>query len=408
MTILHRTFTYPALLPRYVTRFSCTGPSCEDNCCTGWSVSIDKKSFNEYKKIKNPILTERFTTKIRRVRSQASEANYGKIELTPPSHECPFMEERLCSIQRELGADKLSNICFSYPRRTRRFGELYEQALTLSCPEAARLALTQADAFDFIEDTIAVRPNDVRIIQKKNSLSLELMNDIRIFCLQLIQTDGFELWQKLAVLGIFCESLTNNILQGNDGEIKSKLNDFYGFVESGKIFEIVADIQPDHSSQVLGFVLNFTKRTANHEDKVWKIISSGLDIGTDANAVSAEKLTANYNTGLIRMKQTMAECPFLLEHYLLNEMFYQLFPFDGTSAFQHYLSIISRFGMLRLMLAAQCSTSDTLPNTAQLVQTVQIFCRVLQHNTDFHMQLDDFHKTHGWNKMENVFRFLPA
>ena len=81
MTVLHFTRTVPALIPRYVSRFSCIGPACEDNCCTGWRVSIDKKTFNAYRQSQHPQLRQGFSEHLARSRSQESQANYGRIKL---------------------------------------------------------------------------------------------------------------------------------------------------------------------------------------------------------------------------------------------------------------------------------------------------------------------------------------
>ena len=39
------------LIPAYYNKFSCIGSACEDTCCAGWKVSVDKVSFNKYRKI---------------------------------------------------------------------------------------------------------------------------------------------------------------------------------------------------------------------------------------------------------------------------------------------------------------------------------------------------------------------
>ena len=38
------------LKPHYYDRFQCIANECRDSCCIGWSVYIDKKSYNKYKK----------------------------------------------------------------------------------------------------------------------------------------------------------------------------------------------------------------------------------------------------------------------------------------------------------------------------------------------------------------------
>jgi len=37
------------LIPDYFPEFSCLGASCEDTCCAGWKVTVDKTTFQKYR-----------------------------------------------------------------------------------------------------------------------------------------------------------------------------------------------------------------------------------------------------------------------------------------------------------------------------------------------------------------------
>ena len=39
------------LQPEYMKAFSCIGPACEDSCCIGLRVDLDKETYQKYKKI---------------------------------------------------------------------------------------------------------------------------------------------------------------------------------------------------------------------------------------------------------------------------------------------------------------------------------------------------------------------
>jgi lysine-N-methylase len=412
MSILHPTRTLPALLPRYVTRFSCVGPACEDNCCTGWRVTIDKKTFNAYKQINDPKLTPRFTQDVKRQRSQASDSNYARIELMPDSRECPLMEERLCAVQGTLGESYLSNTCFSYPRSSRNFGGQHEQALTLSCPEAARQALLAPDAFDFVESTITVRPDAVSKTTPVRGMPLDLMNEVRIFCLQLMRTGGLEVWQRLAVLGVFCESLTQTLSRAGYAAVPPLLESFVAMVESGAVIEALAGMQSNHPVQAQVFATIWQSKAMKAmspvQSEVVSAVSQGLGADPDTGAVNSEQLIDCYSAGVQRLPEALATAPHLLENYLLNEMFRELFPFEGTTPYEQYLRLVSRFGLLRLMLAAQCSPEGDLPDVETLVRTTQVFCRLIQHDTSFALKVNSALHNSGWSKLDKVYGFLKS
>ncbi len=412
MSLLHPKRALNALVPLYVSRFACIGPDCEDNCCTDWRVTLDKKTFNAWRQVKVPVLADRMAQQVRRQRSQASDASYARIELDAVSRECPFLEQRLCAVQRDLGEDYLSNTCATYPRASRDFNGQLEQSLTLSCPEAARQALLQPDAFDFVETPLQVRVGTVETIKPRFGLSLPAMDEIRVFCLQLLRTDGLELWQRLAVLGVFCERLTATLQQAGHAGIPVLLQDFVTMVETGMVLDALNELQPDHDNQARVFALFWQGKVAGKLSSVQQVVQDavarGLGADGETGQVSADQLVKNYRLGLQRLDLALQAAPHLLEHYLLNEMFRDLFPFQGGTPYDHYLQLISRFGLLRLMLAARCNTDAEPPSPAELSQTVQVFCRRFQHDTSWAARVNIALKNSGWDGLEKVYGFLRS
>lgn len=410
MSLLHPKRTLTALVPLHVSRFGCIGPDCEDNCCTGWRVTIDKKTFNAYRQVKVPVLAERLERRVKRQRSQASDANYARIELDATGHECPFLEQRLCAVQRDLGEDYLSNTCATYPRASRDFGGQIEQSLTLSCPEAARQALLQPDAFDFVEVPLQVRVGTVDAVKPKFGLSLPAMNEIRVFCLQLLRTEGLELWQRLAVLGVFCERLTATLQQAGHAGIPALLQDFVAMVEEGLVFDALRELQPNHAIQAQVFAMLWQGKVggglSSVQQAVQEAVAHGLGADAETGRVETESLVEHYRSGLNRLAEALQAAPQLLEHYLLNEIFRDLFPFQGVTPYEDYLKLISRFGLLRLMLAARCNAGSELPSPLELSQTVQVFCRRFQHDANWAAQVNSALRNSGWDGLEKVYGFL--
>jgi lysine-N-methylase len=412
MSVLHFSRTLPALLPQYVSRFKCIGPECEDTCCANWRVTIDKKTFNSYRQSTHPELVELFAKNVKRQRSQASDGNYARIELNADTQECPMMADRLCAVQKNMDESYLSDTCFSYPRYSRNFSGQYEQALTLSCPEAARQALLAADAFDFVQGSITVRPAAMSEIKPTHGLSLALMNDVRIFCLQLVRTEGLELWQKLAVLGVFCESFTSTLAKGGHAAVPELLKDFVTMVEQGLVLDALVELRPNHEVQARVFALLWREKkhgaASPMQKTVLEAIAKGLGGDAETGQVTEEKLIESYSRGITRLPEALRVAPHLLEHYILNEMFRELFPFGSKTPYEHYLKLISRFGLLRLMLAAQCNTDGPLPDAAVLVSTTQVFCRRFQHDANFATQVNQALKNSGWDKLDKVYGFLRS
>lgn len=412
MAILHPSKALTALVPQYVSRFACIGSSCEDSCCAGWRISIDKKTFNAYRQSTHAELKPLIERNVKRTRSQESDVNYARVQLQEGSSACPLMQDRLCSVQKHLNESYLSDTCFSYPRTTRQFAGGVEQSLTLSCPEAARQALLRPDAFDFVENRITVRDNTAGTVKPRHGLGVETMNEIRIFCFQLMRSDGLALWEKLAALGVFCESLTQAIESHRQQAIPGLVDEIIDALESGSVTQALKDLQPNYERQALVFATMWgIKSPLTHSDSQREIIAmvaAGMRVD-DADARTPEQqVVAHYRRGIERLPAALQDAPYLLEHYVLNEMFSNLFPFGDDTPYQSYLRLVSRFGMVRFILAAQCNNGDALPSPLLLAQTVQVFCRRFQHDQSFARQTSQALHNSGWDQLDKIYSFLRS
>lgn len=121
-------------IPYYYSQFTCTGSSCKDTCCKGWRIGIDEKSYRRYMQVPGA-----FGERLRR------GIDHRDRSFRLKDRACTLLdEEGLCWIQKELGKRAMCQTCRLYPRHREDYGELQEMMLSLSCPEAARLILTDS------------------------------------------------------------------------------------------------------------------------------------------------------------------------------------------------------------------------------------------------------------------------
>ena len=79
-----------------------------------------------------------------RLRQVLTNTTDGTV-MTIENNRCPmWRDDGLCRIQAELGHDALCKTCREFPRLTHDYGDFMELGLELSCPEAARLILSDA------------------------------------------------------------------------------------------------------------------------------------------------------------------------------------------------------------------------------------------------------------------------
>lgn len=91
-----------------VADFHCIGPECEDICCQGWDIAIDKATYQTYQELPDDPLKTLLSESIVLNALTNGDADYTLIPLTA-SRSCPLLTtERLCRIQQTRGAEYLS------------------------------------------------------------------------------------------------------------------------------------------------------------------------------------------------------------------------------------------------------------------------------------------------------------
>ena len=119
--------------PSYINEFKCVGGSCEDNCCGGWEMHIDKNTFEQYENIQDKKMNKYISKNIFiRENCKNVEIDYGQIKVKH-NDKCPFLDkENQCSIQSKLGEEYLSDVCTTYPRIITKVYDYHEISLDVS------------------------------------------------------------------------------------------------------------------------------------------------------------------------------------------------------------------------------------------------------------------------------------
>lgn len=127
--------------PDYYRQFTCIGGKCPDTCCAGWEIVIDDKTLEKYRNYPGG-----FGNRLR------NSINFKRKSFKQYDRRCAFLnEENLCDIYTEAGEKMFCKTCRQYPRHEEEYENVRELSLSLSCPEAARMILSQ-DKQNFIYD----------------------------------------------------------------------------------------------------------------------------------------------------------------------------------------------------------------------------------------------------------------
>lgn len=411
MAVLHRTQTLSAVMPRFVERFRCIGPSCEDTCCSGWVIHIDKKTYKAYRKEATIPAIDRMMANTVRLGNETNSGRYAAVAPLGESKNCPALQDGLCGVHASLGESFLSNLCHSFPRTHRRVNGQTEQMITLSCPEAARLALLAEDAFDFVEAPSHLRESDLVRVEGRYGIAPDIVDETRIFCLNLMRTRELPVWQRLGMLGAFCDALTLACIRKEQAGIPELIEQFVRMIESGELTTTLEQVQPNHEAQAMVFATLWAAKgfetSSQYQHELMQEIAGKF--GADASGqVDAGRLVDAYRRGLERMDEVLASAPWLIEHYLINEMYTQLFPFTGHNPYDSFVHLTARFGLLRLLLAVQCNTDGPLPPAETMTATVFLQCRRFQHDPGYGQKVKESFYESGWAELSKAYSLLRS
>lgn len=176
--------------PAYYDRFRCLAGACPDSCCQEWDVDVDPDSAKRYRALPGELGDA--------LRAALTDTEDGTV-LAQTSGRCPmWRQDGLCRIQAELGEQALCHVCRTFPRLTHEYEGFTEHALELSCPEAARLILTEAPG-----RWIPEAEGDLGFLVRSREQARDLLEDSR-----------FSVGERLAVLLIFAGKAEDALCAG--------------------------------------------------------------------------------------------------------------------------------------------------------------------------------------------------
>ena len=373
--------------PAYAEQFRCIGSECEDTCCQGWSVPIDRATYRKYKDLPSSLLRAQLDSCL--VLSPAGKEGlngetFAKIRMTG-SNQCPLLtENRLCRIQLEQGEAFLSEACASYPRVVTSIGGVAEMALALSCPEAARQVL-------LAEDLLAAGHGGD---EGETSTEEPWLFGLRDVVVGLIRNRDYPLWQRVFLMGILCRRL-DAIGRGEFARsVPGFLAEFEATVASGSLHGALDALPADGSAQLdvvlrlAGMLLHRSNVRQRFVDCIGAF-TAGIGNGPEA---TLESLAAHYQDAHDRSYEPFFERhPHMLENYLLNTVFRWRFPFgrEGTRAgaqpqmTREFVRLAAQFALIKGLLIGVAGFHGEKFTAEHVVHTVQAATKHFDHHPEF-------------------------
>jgi lysine-N-methylase len=389
----------------YSESFRCIGSACEDTCCQGWTIPIDRAANDKFRILPpSPLRSLIDASVVPTPHSDGSSkpATFATFRMTA-SNTCPLLSaDNLCRIQTECGEAFLPHACATYPRIVCVIGDIEEKALALSCPEAARLVLLNPALLNASHPVIT----EPRYSRTPEGASVEGIGSlqpwfwsIREFSLGLVLNRAFPLWQRLFLLGVFCRGLDSLGRGEPKCSVAEFLRDFNATVASSTLPTAMDALPVDVGQQVdvvlrmAGMLLHSSNVRPRFVECV-EAFTAGIGNGPGA---TFESITARYGLAHDRYYEPFFERqPHILENYLINTIIRCRFPFGreamrtgiSSSMTREHALLTAQFALIKGFLIGVAGFHGEAFSTDHVVHTVQSVSKHFEHHSEF---LDQAH-----------------
>jgi lysine-N-methylase len=313
----------PWAQPAFYGAFQCIGAACEDTCCEGWGVSVDKATYEKYQNCSGSELSPKLEQLVT-IKTVGSNSTYASIQLT--GARCPFLADGLCDIQKELGEGYLSHTCATYPRMLNTFGHHRERSLDLSCPEAARLALLDVRPMTFCETGDLDRPDMA----------------VRKLVLRLLQNRIYPVSKRLMLVGHVCDKWSELESAAASEEARKQFLEGFALAVDSKLYDAHLQRCTANPATQLATVLELmTARvrldyTSPRYLALYGEFVDGLQLTSEG---TWDEFGSRYAAAYRRYYAPFMERhEYMLENYLVAYAFKTMFPF-GSAAVNRALNL---------------------------------------------------------------------
>jgi lysine-N-methylase len=365
----------PRLQPSYYGAFRCVGAVCEDTCCAGWRIPVDKETYRKYQSCSHPTLGPKLQTLVALNANPESNDNWAEIKLD--QGHCGFLTEGLCQIQSTLGEELLSKNCAAYPRVTTMIDGVLERSLHLSCPEAARHALTNPQPIEFVpfDEEEEAKAGSLGLVDTANGKHSDL-REVQNVIIALLQNRAYPLSHRLVMLGRFCDQLESE----STGEAPLEAP-----MPSTIYFETVVEL-------ILARISSDS--TSRRFLDCYRSFMSGLHWTMESTMEQlAASLEAAFDGPFAAFR---ARHEYMLEHYLVSNVFLNLFPFGSISVnrklaecgFEHSVShqyqlLVANYAIVETMLAGLAAFYGDRFGVPEVLKLIQSATKTFAHSLSF-------------------------
>lgn len=371
--------------PSFYTAFQCIGAACEDTCCEGWAVSVDKATYDKYQNSSDLELGAKLKELVT-ITQGGNEALYASIQST--GGRCAFLADGLCGIQRRLGEDYLGRTCATYPRISNTFENRRERSLDLSCPEAARLALLDPKPMQF---------GDAFSVPGSNT-------GVRKLLIELLQNRDYPVSKRLILVGRLCDEWSKLEASSVSEERRTSLLELFALAVENKLYDAELQQCPNDPATQLATALELLVArlqldyTSPRYMDLYRDFADGLGLKMQS---ATPELGSRYAEVYRRdYAPFMERHEYILENYLVAYAFRTLLPFGlpsvnrllnlpkaGRGPLAQFMLMGSYFSLSKTLMIGLAGKHKADFSTEHIVRSIQSISKTMEHCETYPIRL---------------------
>ena len=405
--------------PLYAANFRCIGSSCEDSCCSGWVIPVDKVTYEKYQEFPDQTCSKLVSEYVA-ISPQASYDNlYAHIRPTV-SGRCPFhTADRLCAIQQEYGPKLLPATCSVYPRVLNHVEGILEGSLLLSCPEAARQVLLNPAFFEVdgdclsgefrLDNTFELYANRAGIPYKP----VEAFSLIRECLVGMIRNRSQPIWKRLLIVGVLCQQLSS-MHSADEAVAVGAMVAGYKRPAYIKLLSDELDKLPAGTAVRMSVLFRLTDVLMREPscgprfiETYWAFIEG---IGSSDGAGPDDDLSRYRDAERLYYQPFFDRFPFILENFLMNSILRTLFPFgqsggigfSSRSIFEEYVMLVTHFAWVTGLLVGVAGSYKGAFSKEHVIRAVQSHAREVDHDRGTITRMLEIMREAGLDNLEGA------
>ncbi len=377
------------LSPQYMKKFRCTCAECEDTCCIGWRIEVDNETLAKHDALTDKSLVKNFRDHIQK--QGAVESEWAPLQMVLDKRgRCSYLnDDFLCQIHGSLGEDFLPQICANFPRTINRLKNDIERSASVSCPEIARLALLGTEPMEFDQSEEIAGGRDIVKFTVDDDISFSDLWTLRGFVFPLLQNRSFAIWERLIILGLFCQKI-QQLTDAKTGDlVPDAIASYTKMLTEPGLKAQLNDIpvKPAIQMQLLVEIVALRNSSGSFSPRYLECYESFLRGLGHSDPIDMTALVERYAQASVEYYQPFMQThEHILENYFVNLAFRGLFPFtDGKPVFDNYIKLALQYALLKMLLVGIAADEENFSENS-VVRLVYTFSRAVDHHSKF---LDD-------------------